>query len=827
MATVSITGNTIRGATASKDNRTWQIRAVAYQPGGTGGGVITPGADWETLYPVDGVLTFTAEAGSVVDIKTPEGVPYRVRIPNGDAGLWDTIEAGVAYQPDTAQDVLNRAVANAAPGFIAAELGLQTADAITTDLDARHMTFTDMGGGEGYFSVGGAQVSGTLVPPGALWSSLAGRPSFAADSVARNGTTDDYAAIAAADDEALAFDGVPLMLRNGIHRVASDLIIDSPVWFLPGAVIKPDNGVTVTLAGGIAAAPPSRIFDESAGGTVTPKRMQLATPVWWGAVGDGTTDDTAALQGWLDFVVANNAHGWVPNGTYKITDTLVAKSAPAGYSIQGEHQNFTTIKQYTNNIPVLQIGTNADSTRSITLERFNLTYDSAQPSSNTNANCLVFQGPNGGVTSTAYGTIRRISFSNGYYAMKVPSGKIAPWATEFDLLYMQGMSGGFYDNTGSVGGSPNNRWGRITLYCDDAVGPIFKAWSTNNTSVGTFEFLRANQGQQLITFAAGISLDIGCLKLEHATYTTAQSLITAGSGFWINIGEVLIEGGTGVNNFNPASGTLAVFNLAPGSTNTTCYLNVDVLRLKADTLTGSCVGFTSSAGMQSPVHVGQAHLSAGWTLQNRGATTVGNYITVDSWVNHRLSDNKGDADYTVTLGDPNVVHFNTPFTAQRTITLPPQASNDTCNGLYYDLVFDGAINGSNTAVIKQGTTTLRTQTADQKILHYKWRRSVWVLVGVTEYNTGTAATHIEVTQSLTFPEVAAYSSQSIAVTVTGVSGGVYRPIILGVPVAASNPPGIVYSAFVSANNTVVVRANNYTGSPITPGVGPFTVRVLL
>ena len=201
MATVTITGNTIRGATASKDNRTWQVRAIAYQYGGIGGGVITPGADWETLYPIDGVLTFTAESGAVVDIKTPEEVPYRVRIPTSDAGLWDVIEAGVAYQPDVAQDNLNLAVANAAPGFIAAELGLQTADSINADLTSREITFTDEGGGEGYFSIGDVQVSGTLVPPAATWSGVAGIPDWIAEGVGIVPVTD-------ADDIATAISAI-------------------------------------------------------------------------------------------------------------------------------------------------------------------------------------------------------------------------------------------------------------------------------------------------------------------------------------------------------------------------------------------------------------------------------------------------------------------------------------------------------------------------------------------------------------------------------------------------------------------------------------------
>lgn len=57
------------------------------------------------------------------------------------------------------------------------------------------------------------------------------------------------------------------------------------------------------------------------------------TPQMFGAKGDGTTDDTAALQAWLDFWVGTGAtaqSAYWPAGTYKITSSLTA-SAPFGY----------------------------------------------------------------------------------------------------------------------------------------------------------------------------------------------------------------------------------------------------------------------------------------------------------------------------------------------------------------------------------------------------------------------------------------------------------------------------------------------------------------
>ena len=128
------------------------------------------------------------------------------------------------------------------------------------------------------------------------WADISSKPSFLATGVVGDGTTDDRAAFASSDTSATV-SNLPLMLLPGTYRVASDLTITSPVWFITGAIIKPDSGVTVTLAGGIAVAPPSQIFDNSSAGGFVIKKLSAPIAVeWFGAKGDGVADDTAPIQ---------------------------------------------------------------------------------------------------------------------------------------------------------------------------------------------------------------------------------------------------------------------------------------------------------------------------------------------------------------------------------------------------------------------------------------------------------------------------------------------------------------------------------------------------
>lgn len=138
-----------------------------------------------------------------------------------------------------------------------------------------------------------------------------------------DGVADDRFPIAKADGIAAAA-GKALRFTFGTYLINSDLTIASNVIFEPGAILKVPTGVTVTFEGGVSAGS-RQIFDLSGTGAIVPSRGgQAAVEIrWFGAKGDGTTDDTAAIQAAIG--AAEAAGGGVvlfTPGTYLISATL-------------------------------------------------------------------------------------------------------------------------------------------------------------------------------------------------------------------------------------------------------------------------------------------------------------------------------------------------------------------------------------------------------------------------------------------------------------------------------------------------------------------------
>lgn len=140
-----------------------------------------------------------------------------------------------------------------------------------------------------------------------------------------DGVTDDTDSILAGANAATSL-GARLVIPHGAYRISQAATLSGSVVFA-GGLISVDSGVTLTITGHISA-PPVQIF--SGAGVVRPgvtgtsgnMRVDRVYPQWWGAKGDGTTDDTSAIKASVAFMTYCGGELHFPQGVYKLTDSL-------------------------------------------------------------------------------------------------------------------------------------------------------------------------------------------------------------------------------------------------------------------------------------------------------------------------------------------------------------------------------------------------------------------------------------------------------------------------------------------------------------------------
>ena len=93
-------------------------------------------------------------------------------------------------------------------------------------------------------------------------------------------------------------------LPPGTCRITANVALTTTLYFDSGAQLAIDRGVTVTIQGDFVA-PLRRIFS-GAGSVVfdNSRVVPVLHPEWWGAVHDGTTDDSGAIQATVHSVSA-------------------------------------------------------------------------------------------------------------------------------------------------------------------------------------------------------------------------------------------------------------------------------------------------------------------------------------------------------------------------------------------------------------------------------------------------------------------------------------------------------------------------------------------
>lgn len=422
-----------------------------------------------------------------------------------------------------------------------------------------------------------------------------------------------------------------------------------------------------------------------------------------GAKFDGTTDDTAALQAFVTYICNNSYKGILPRGVAKITGALDFPCVPR-WTIEGQGRTQTTIKQFTNNIPIFNLGSNTASyLHGFQIRGMEFDYNTSQGTANTNANPILLSQE--GFEAVFYD----LGFKRGTYGIRVANTIGGPWGCTFDeLIFESGLTRGAMDWSQATSAVPNNRYGRMFCDATNMIGPCFDL-RAYNAVIETLEFVAGYQGPVLLRLNYGGALVINAVKIENGTWPAdGRVMFDFPAAINVVINEINFSG----NDFTiTGSGDLYAIRAVDG--------NVSIGSVYADASTTITTGAWLTSGQ---IEIDRIKMSSGWRLLNSGGSENANTTFVNDWARGRISQDKGNANYTIVLGDPNTLIFNTTLTAARTVTLPA-ATDNLFNGLYYDVVSAGAVNGANTIAIKDGATTVATVSADNTRKRVAFRRN--------------------------------------------------------------------------------------------------------
>lgn len=175
-----------------------------------------------------------------------------------------------------------------------------------------------------------------------------------------NGVTDDYTALSDLITK-IGISEATILFSPGTYKIGSNITIPSNInlYLSKGAVLAPVSGVTITINGSVEAGL-WQIFS-GAGKVIGSIKVDCIYPQWWGAKGDGITDDTVAFIATIATaesaaVIApdglSNKRGkikiFIPAGSYLITsaEALMRSSytqGTYGMDIQGAGRGITGI----------------------------------------------------------------------------------------------------------------------------------------------------------------------------------------------------------------------------------------------------------------------------------------------------------------------------------------------------------------------------------------------------------------------------------------------------------------------------------------------------
>lgn len=223
-------------------------------------------------------------------------------------------------------------------------------------------------------------------------------PKSTAYGAVMDGSTDDSAALGLAVADASS-KGYGILVTGRMLVGSGTNTVNVPMRFEGVGALDVRTGATVTLTGGLQVGTPRRIFYNNGGSLALNCPLDYVCPTWWGAVGDGVTDDSAAFASAIAAATASTPPKriYIPGGyTYLINSTLTVTAAQ-GLHIYGDGKRATTLKAGASmaGIPIFKFVRS----RECSITRMRLTCDGSHiPSAGIE---FRQESPSGGIISTA------------------------------------------------------------------------------------------------------------------------------------------------------------------------------------------------------------------------------------------------------------------------------------------------------------------------------------------------------------------------------------------------------------------------------------------
>lgn len=246
----------------------------------------------------------------------------------------------------------------------------------------------------------------------------------------------------------------------------------------------------------------------------------LVTAESFGAVGDGSTDDTAALQAWLDAVAVDGGYGTLSSGkNYKIIDALTASTDATDWTIDGSG---ATITQFTSNTAVFSLDADTEIS-GFAMRNVVFDYNSQQTSgSGVAAVALGGSGSNGWFDCI----FEQLTFNGNCYRgieTNETDGTVV-WGSTFSHVWS------LYGTTGTVirtipgPGCPNNRYEFIYQHRTACAEPTMYLVNQHAVTISNFEVNNADLGGPDLYCHYCYGLTMQNIRSESGTYGSGEGV---------------------------------------------------------------------------------------------------------------------------------------------------------------------------------------------------------------------------------------------------------------------------------------------------------------